>query len=134
MVDPWLLRRNEPWLQKTHSILDEMVSRGNLIAGLRKSELQQLDETLTRLHTTSRSSATTYDSTMQGSRVNSTERETFRDVGSDRSQTQFEPLRDWNSEEGLSGDKLIAVADSLHFTDLDWLSAAPLGHLDGCLY
>ena len=30
-----------------------MVARGNLIAGLRKAELQQLDDTLTKLHTAS---------------------------------------------------------------------------------
>ena len=47
---------------------------------------------------------------------------------------QSEPLHDWVSEEGLSGDQLIAVADSLDFANPDWLSAAPLGQLDSCLY
>ena len=45
---------------------------------------------------------------------------------------QFEPLKDWNSEEGLSGDQLIAVADWLDFSNLDWLSVTPLDQLDGC--
>ena len=135
IVDPSLLRKNESWLQKTHLILDEMVSRGNLVAGLRKAELQQLDETLTRLHTTSASSSTTlvttHDAVLQRFEGDPTGAESVPDIGSSHSQMQFEPLQDWNSEEGLSGDQLIAVADSLDFSHLDWLSAAPLGQLDG---
>ena len=127
MVDPSLLRRNESWLQQTHLILDEMVSRGNLIAGLRKAELQQLDETLTRLHTTSTSLITPQNSVMQGFEGDPMGGEGVREMGAGPSQMQFEPLQDWNSEEGLSGDQLIAVADSLDFTNLDWFSATPLG-------
>lgn len=128
MVDPSLLRKNESWLQKTHVILDEMVSRGNLIAAFRKAELQQLDETLTRLHTTSTNVPPARDTTvMQSFEGNPTGGgESLGDIGSSHSQMQFEPLHDWNSEEGLSGDQLIAVADSLDFTDLDWLSELPI--------
>ncbi len=132
MVDPSLLRKNESWLQQTHLILDEMVSRGNLIAGLRKAELQQLDETLTRLHTTTTSPVAAHDFVTQIFERNPTGGESVRDGSSSHSQMHFEPLHDWNSEEGLSGDQLIAVADSLDFTNLDWLSATPLGQLDGC--
>lgn len=131
MVDPSLLRKNESWLQQTHSVLDEMVSKGSLIAGLRKAELQQLDETLTRLHTASTHSVTAHDSVMQNFEGHQTGVESVRDVGSSHSQMDFEPLQDWNSEEGLSGEQLIAVADSLDFANLDWLSATPLGQLDG---
>ena len=127
MVDPSLLRRNESWLQQTHMILDEMVSRGNLIAGLRKAELQQLDETLTRLHTTSTSLITPQTSVMQSFEGDPMGGERVREISSGPSQMQFEPLQDWNSEEGLSGDQLIAVADSLDFTNLDWFSVTPLG-------
>ena len=130
MVDSSLLRKNESWLQKTHSILDEMVSRGNLVAGLRKAELQQLDETLTRLHTASTTLVTTHNAVLQRFEGDPAGAESVQDVGSSHSQMQFEPLQDWNSEEGLSGDQLIAVADSLDFSHLDWLSAAPLGQLE----
>lgn len=121
-------------MQKTHVILDEMVSRGNLIAAFRKSELQQLDETLTKLHTTTSANlAPARDNTtvMQGFDGDPTTTgggggESLGDIGSSHSQMPFEPLHDWNSEEGLSGDQLIAVADSLDFTDLDWLSELPI--------
>ena len=130
MVDPSLLRRNESWLQQTHLILDEMVSRGNLIAGLRKAELQQLDETLTRLHTSSTNLITPQNSVIQSFEGGPMGGEGVREMGSGPSQMQFEPLQDWNSEEGLSGDQLIAVADSLDFTNLDWFSVTPLGSME----
>ncbi|KAL8830593.1 MAG: hypothetical protein Q9191_001346 [Dirinaria sp. TL-2023a] len=131
MVDDTLLRKHGSWLQKTHAILDEMVSRGNLVARLRKAELEKLEETLTRLHTTGTTSIITHSSVMQTFDQDPASEESVRDVGSSHSQMQYEPLHDWNSEEGLSGDQLIAVADSLDFASLDWMSAAPLGQLDG---
>ena len=136
MVDPSLLRKNEAWVEKTHLILDEMVCRGNLIAGLRKAELEQLDETLTKLHSTSGNRVTTHHTaTTQGFEGDhSAGGESVRDFSSSHSHMQFEPLRDWNSEEELSGEQLIAVADSLDFTNLDWLTAAPLDQSDSCLY
>lgn len=123
-------------MPKIYSILDEMVSRGNLIAGLRKVELQQLDETLTRLHNSSSIGLITApDIVSQSFEGGSSGGGVVRDIGSSHSQMQFEPLHDWNSEEGLSGDQLIAVADSLDFaTPPDWLSAIPLGQMDSYLY
>ena len=118
----------------TYSILDEMVSRGNLVAGLRKYELEQLDETLTKLHTTPTTLNTTHGPVTHTFGGDPMGEESVRNVGSSHSQMQYEPLHDWNSEEGLSGDQLIAVADSLDFASLDWMPAAPLGQLDGCLY
>lgn len=132
VVEPSLLRKNESWLQKTHVILDEMISRGNLISSLRKAELQQLDDTLTSLHSAPPSATVIQDPVMQGC-----EALTVANKGSqcsNRAQLPFEPLRDWNSEEGLSGDQLIAVADSLDFTNLDWLSSTPIDQLGGGLY
>ena len=128
MVDPSLLRKNESWLQTTYSVLDEMVSRGNLIAGLRKNELLQLEDTLTRLHTTPPGNP---NAAVRGTDGVGGE-EGVRDAGSSGSNMGFGgPLQDWNSEEGLSGDQLIAVADSLDFTNLDWLGANPLGPFEG---
>ena len=134
MVDPSLLGKDEAWLQKTNTILEEMVSRGNLVAELRKAELQQLGETLTRLH--SRPTAPLH---AQGPAEPVFEAYPgggygARDAESTRSPTQFESLHDWNSEEGFNGDGLNAVADALDFTPPDWLSAIPLGQLEGFLY
>ncbi|KAL8952229.1 MAG: hypothetical protein Q9222_001843 [Ikaeria aurantiellina] len=132
-VDPSLLK-GEPWLQKIYLILYKMVLRGNLIAGLRKAELQQLDEAPARLHSPSTNPMPSYDHVVGGN-FDSDPRsgDSARDADSNHSQMQFEPLHDWNSDEGFTGERLIAFADSLDFTTLDWLSAAPLDQLEGCL-
>ncbi|KAL8813534.1 MAG: hypothetical protein Q9223_002353 [Gallowayella weberi] len=134
MVDPSLLRQDEPWLQKTHLILDEMVSRGNLVAGLRKDELEQLDETLTRLHAPATNVVTAQQAVVENTDGDHMVGEGGQEANSSHGTTQYEPLLDWNSEEGLTGDQLIAVADSLDFTTPDWLTNAPLGQLEGYLY
>lgn len=138
MVDPSLLHKDSDWLPKIRIILEEMVSRGNLVAELRKTELQQLEETLTRLHSPPPSTLPPphpHESVVQNFDEPTMAAETPRDVVSSHSQLQqFEPLQDWNSDEGFTGDGLIAFADSLDMTTPDWLSAAPLGQLEGCLY
>ncbi|OJJ42312.1 hypothetical protein ASPZODRAFT_20635 [Penicilliopsis zonata CBS 506.65] len=41
-IDPAMLDDWQAWTAKSHAVLDEMKSRGNLIAGFRKAELQML--------------------------------------------------------------------------------------------
>ncbi|KAL4863875.1 hypothetical protein BDV12DRAFT_206112 [Aspergillus spectabilis] len=48
-IDSALLESRKPWLQKSYMILDDMVSRGNLIAQFRKSELEQMSDLLYQL-------------------------------------------------------------------------------------
>ncbi|RJE18722.1 hypothetical protein PHISCL_08937 [Aspergillus sclerotialis] len=48
-TDPSLVDDRTAWLQKTNIILDEMISRGNLIADFRKSELGQLTRMLSQV-------------------------------------------------------------------------------------
>ncbi|KAJ5825947.1 hypothetical protein N7474_003085 [Penicillium riverlandense] len=45
-VDPRFPESNSIWLERAYAIFDEMVRDGNQVANLRRSELQQLDETL----------------------------------------------------------------------------------------
>lgn len=49
IIDPSLVSDHLIWLEKSYGILDDMVSRGNQIANFRKSELQQLEDMLSRL-------------------------------------------------------------------------------------
>ena len=137
-MDPSLLRSDEPWLQKTRSILDEMISRGNLIAGLRKAELQQLDETLIKLqasHTDPGSARN--ESIVQDFGDDLGTLENFPNPESvnpkNTTHMHFEPLNDRNSE-GVSVNQLVAVADSLDFGNIEWSSTTPLSQLDSCLY
>ncbi|KAL9599047.1 MAG: hypothetical protein Q9219_004081 [cf. Caloplaca sp. 3 TL-2023] len=134
VVEPSLIRKDATWLHKTHLILDEMISRGNLIASSPKDELQQLDDTLTKLHTSSATPHIAPDFGEHNFDRGLVAGQGVADMNSGHPQIQIEPLQDWNSEEGLSGDQLNAVADSLDFTTPDWRPAVPLGQIENCLY
>ncbi|KAJ5834501.1 hypothetical protein N7447_000527 [Penicillium robsamsonii] len=45
-IDPRLLESHPNWLEKAYAIFDEMIRDGNQVASFRRSELQQLHETL----------------------------------------------------------------------------------------
>lgn len=48
-IDTTLLERHIPWADTAYSVLDGMISRGNLTAKARKSELQQLESILNQI-------------------------------------------------------------------------------------
>lgn len=129
-VDTSLLRDKGPWLQTSFEVLDEMISRGNLIAGFHKSELQQLDEKLKMLPATPRSQASVRPSTAEsfgfGRNSNIGMPNEMNDPGSGVPMGYDYLLNEWNSDDGLSGEQLMALADSLDFGaigQLDWLDA-----------
>ena len=104
-----------------------MISRGNLIAKFHKSELLQLDEKLKILPTTPRSQASVRPSTSEGLyRTNSFGINEPMDPGSGNPMGYDYLLNEWNSDDGLSGEQLMALADSLDFGaigQLDWLDS-----------
>lgn len=129
-VDTSLLRDKGPWLQTSFEVLDEMISRGNLIAGFHKSELQQLDEKLKMLPATPRSQPSARPSTSEGPFVHRPNSVGVpyeqTDPGSGLAMGYDYLLNEWNSDDGLSGEQLMALADSLDFGaigQLDWLDS-----------
>jgi hypothetical protein len=127
VVDPSLLRDKGPWLETCFSILDEMISRGNLIAGFHKSELQQLDANLKLLPSSPRTDPPTHEpgQTSAPNAINSVNMNAADETmsGGDSIPMGFDYLNEWNSDDGLSGEQLMALADSLDFGQLDWLGS-----------
>ncbi|RMY13700.1 hypothetical protein D0867_07377 [Hortaea werneckii] len=124
-VDPSLIRKETDWLPVAYGVLEEMEGRGNLVASLRKSELEHLDKNLKSLPSAPIGSAVANESDNQLNLLNGPfENPNMADtlVGGD-GPSDIDTLCDWNSEEALNGEQLMAVADSLDFSDLDWLSA-----------
>lgn len=127
-VDASLLRDKSPWLQTCFDILDEMISRGNMIAAFHKSELQQLDEKLKMLPSTPRSVPSVRPSTSDGLERTYSMGVTNESMesGSGAATGYDYLLHEWNSDDGLSGEQLMALADSLDFGaigQLDWLDS-----------
>lgn len=132
-VDSSLLRDRGPWLQSAFDILDEMISRGNLIAGFHKSELQQLDANLKMLPATPRSIPTAqttapvpgleeviYESAHAGIDLENA----LPERHDPSALMNFDTLgSEWNLDDGMSGQQLLALADSLDFGQLDWIES-----------
>ena len=128
-VDASLVRDKSPWLQKSFDVLDEMISRGNLVAEFHKSELQQLDDKLKMLPATPRSQPSvgrpsTSDALLRTNSFGTVNEQA--DPGSSVPLGYDYLLNEWNSDDGLSGEQLMALADSLDFGaigQLDWLDS-----------
>lgn len=133
IVAPSLLKEKVLLLNIAHTVLDEMIARGNLIAKFRKAELQQLDAKLKAL-----ASITDYSSPAANFAIQRSEQidgpwDAMIQVGSAPSHTDSDFLREWDFEDPLSGEQLAAVADSFNPNSLDWLSVAPLDQLNASL-
>lgn len=128
-VDPSLLHdRDRSWLHAVHHLLAEMVSRGNLIAKFVASELNQLDEAINMLPLVAiNTAADNQTSPNEQELLHQPELVTAQEMThstGDRGQSYVSPsdfLGEWNSDDGLSGDQLLALANSLDFEHLDWL-------------
>ncbi|KAI9933007.1 hypothetical protein MW887_009261 [Aspergillus wentii] len=100
VIDPNLLDDWTPWLYKTYMLLDEMISRGNLIAEFGRSELEQLNEMLIQLSPDLEKRAMALSMSTPICNSNT-----------------FAP-------EGLSTAEILAVAESIDTGDVDWIAHA----------
>lgn len=117
VVDPSLLVGCHESRDIAYSVLDEMFSRGNLVAGSCKDELAILEQYLAKLDS---------DVTYPARAIHVPE------VGSSNamSLTDEETIDDWLFENGISGEQLNEVADSLNLDGLEWLTSGSLNDID----
>lgn len=117
VVDPSLLVGCQESRDIAHSVLDEMFSRGNLVAGSYKDELAILEQYLAKLD-----NDVTYPArAVYVPEVSSSNTLSFTDE---------ETIDDWLLENGISGEQLNEVADSLNLDGLEWLTSGSLNEMD----
>lgn len=119
-VDNSLLRNTGvTWLETVYSILGEMVSRGNLIAQFHSKELHQLDETLNMLSAMPGNASFRSFVSPSGAAFDQNTNSSLD------GQMNVSPdfLGEWNSDDGLNGDQLMALANSLNFDHFDWVGS-----------
>lgn len=127
-VDYSLIRNNDgSWLEVVHAILKEMIARGNLVAKFHASELQQLDENLKKLPNSGATGAighaTRSNETVQHLSSNTVANSSGAVLSGGQFDISPDFLGEWNSDDGLNGDQLMALADSLDLEHLDWLGS-----------
>jgi proline utilization trans-activator len=121
-IDTTLLEDHEPWSDVAHSILDEMISRGNMVAAFRKKELQKLADLLAQLapiQTTSRTSEHNRPHDLQGEAVLNA-----NDPNESSNPTDG-AFNDGAWPEDLTAEQLTMLADSLNLDGMDWVTLSP---------
>ncbi|KAB8259049.1 hypothetical protein BDV32DRAFT_150761 [Aspergillus pseudonomiae] len=113
LLDDWT-----PWFHTSVTVLDEMISRGNLIAGFRKSELQQLAGMLSQLATDGDLHSTELARKGQLDRIIS------RLPSPSTPDRVFGISEITNLNPGLTTDEIMAVAESIDTGDVDWIAHA----------
>jgi proline utilization trans-activator len=116
IIDSSLLESLAPWLQKSYVILDDMISRGNIIASFRKSELERLDELLSQLQT---DHPTQINDRMQRDHPNGM----LSQLSAPTSPVNC-PHELLNLNDGLTTAEIMAVAESIDTGDVDWVVQA----------
>jgi hypothetical protein len=108
-IDHTLLESRRPWLDKSYLILDDMISRGNLIAQYRKTELEQLSALMYQLAPDRQPDDTSKE---KGLELSSPLPPAYR----------IPELPGLN--EGLTTAEIMAVAESIDTGDVDWVAHA----------
>jgi hypothetical protein len=116
VIDSRLLESPTPWLQKSYVILDDMISRGNIIASFRKSELERLGELLSQL---SPDRPPRHNNRIQGGQQS----EFLTQLSSPISPDHLVPEL-LNLNDGLTTAEIMAMAESIDTGDVDWVVQA----------
>ena len=129
-IDSTLLEQQDHWPQTTYSILDEMVSRGNLVAGFLKSELQQLRIILEKLPSPPHNRLAAaepphYDSgrasTPHRSKVRTENNLAVPQAIDNQPLSKNMLIGDFTWTDGLTTEQLLTVADSIDLNGLEWM-------------
>lgn len=130
VLNPRLLENESLWRQKSHTIFNEMVGKGNLIAEFRQSELQQLDDMLRRLPATTGQSPTPNnpdqeivenpvapgmdDSAADTTIAGSNDEETLSSL--------LPGMEEYSTDVWLTTAQIIDMANSIANSDTEWVS------------
>lgn len=114
VVDPSMSEGCHNSLQIAHSLLGEMLMRGNHVAGLYRNELTLLQRFLSKLESDSTQPASVSDPAAASLHDSMNLTATDGDAN------------DWWSDDFMNADQLNAVADSLSLDGLEWLISGSL--------
>ena len=117
-IDPSLLRGADHLTDQIYQTLGEMASRGNLVADARRSELQQLEFTLSKLAQRTSNQEPTQTTPYDDATM---DHEVSRSQHSGDSMIDSDEFQRWTSD-GISGEQLEALANSLDFQGVDWFN------------
>ncbi|KAL6404324.1 positive activator of transcription [Ilyonectria robusta] len=130
VLNPRLLENESLWRQKSHTIFNEMVGKGNLIAEFRQSELQQLDDMLRRLPATTGQSPTPnnpdqeiVDNPVAPGMDDSAVDTTIAGSNDEETLSSLLPgMEEYSTDVWLTTAQIIDMANSIANSDTEWVS------------
>lgn len=130
-VDPTLIRSQTSWMSTVDAVMGELAWKGSLVADFHRHEIGQLNANLEKLGAMNAAQANG-----QGPRNIAGPRPGYPVPDHHHNYHNYEPidnrfLGEWNSEDGLSGDQLLAMADCLNMEQFEWF-AEDSGNLLDC--
>jgi hypothetical protein len=148
-VNASLVKDPSPWLQRSYAVFQEMIYRGNMVAQMTKSELEQLEGILNRVSSSGDDphSHSHYHQTGRLGRSGAGQRASlaqdereFLSSGptqshlselhppppymppSEQPATDEYAMDELHWQDGLSAEQLVNFAESMDLSALDWLS------------
>lgn len=130
VLDPRFSEYDATFRHKTHIIFNEMISKGNLIAMFRRSELQQLDDMLGRLP---RDQSDTTPVPIDGQIIGGTIGEgegSLNDLNDDNEtmDSMLPGMDDLGMDAWFTTAQMIDMANSIANSDTEFLSHAMMEH------
>ncbi|KAF4442345.1 hypothetical protein F53441_11773 [Fusarium austroafricanum] len=127
VLDPRFSEYDATFRHKTHIIFNEMISKGNLIAMFRRSELQQLDDMLSSLHRQSDAAPIPIDGQIIGGTIEGNEGGLELN-DDDETMASMLPGMDDIGIEWFSTAQMIDLANSIANSDTEWVSHTMMEH------
>ncbi|KAF7533738.1 hypothetical protein G7054_g6836 [Neopestalotiopsis clavispora] len=125
VIDDSRLKDHASWTHRSLTLLDTIISAGNLIATWRRSEVQQLDQNMEQILAVGLripcSSTTVTVADVQLQETSHTETLPF-----DQSSLQSQALNmmETGTGEDLTADQIMAIANSIQDEDVEWMERA----------
>ncbi|KAI2467890.1 fungal-specific transcription factor domain-containing protein [Annulohypoxylon bovei var. microspora] len=123
VIDENRTRDREAWVQRSLELFDCMISAGNLVAGWRKSEMQQLDQMMNRILAARSNVAYT---SCTDARLQPHDGQPLADIPINQESLPLLPLHmnAISNGDDLSADQLLAIASSIQEEDVEWMDRA----------
>lgn len=132
VIDEARLKDHASWTQRSLTLLDTMITAGNLIASWRRSEVQQLDQMMdqilaVRLNMPGCCSASAVEVAASGATMveaAATSHSEDMAFGQSSMHSQAMILEPGGTGDDLTADQIMAIANSIQDEDVEWMERA----------
>jgi proline utilization trans-activator len=124
VIDENYIKERVSWVQRALTLLDCMVSAGNLVASWRKSELQQLDQMMGSILNIRRKVQSSSEVSCTSLPLQIGFQPETSAVGQDAIHLQSFNMMSFGNGDDISAEQIMAIASSIQEEDVEWMDRA----------